>query len=154
MSDRTLLCERARGWTSLALDGELSEFERALLAAHVERCAECARFGEELRGFTGELRAAAREPLPRPIELPVRRRSLARTVQVGAAAAVLAAAVGLGGLLASSPAPTAKTTPERSSRLIAMSTDPDELLRISQRQALLPLPPRPDRGAKFLDVPV
>ena len=149
-----MLCERARGWTSLALDGELSEFERALLTAHVERCAECARFAEELRGFTEELRAAEHASLPRPIELPVRRRSFARTVQVGAAAAILAVAVGLGGLLASSPAPNARNSTDRPTQLIAMSTDPDELLRISQRQALLPLPPRPDRGAKFLDVPV
>ncbi len=154
MRDRTLLCERARGWASLALDGELSEFERALLTAHVEHCAECARFAEELRGFTDELRAADHAPLPRPVELPARRRSLARAAQVGAAAAVLAVAVGLGGLLASSPAPTAKNTPARSTQLIAMNTDPDELLRVSQRQALLPLPPRPDRGARFLDVPV
>ena len=149
-----MLCERARGWTSLALDGELSEFERALLTAHVERCPECARFAEELRDFTDELRAAEHASLPRLIELPVRRRSFARTVQVGAAAAVLAVAVGLGGLLTSSPAPTARNAPDRSTQLIAMSTDPDELLRVSQRQALLPLPPRPDRGARFLDVPV
>ncbi len=149
-----MLCERARGWTSLALDGELSEFERALLTAHVERCAECARFAEELRGFTDELRAAEHASLPHPVELPVRRRSLARTVQVGAAAAVLAVALGLGGLLASSPAPTPRNTPDRSTELIAMSTDPDELLRVSQRPALLPLPPRPDRSARFLDVPV
>ena len=149
-----MLCERARGWASLALDGELSEFERALMTAHVERCAECARFAEELRGFTDELRAAERASLPRSVELPVRRRSLARTVQVGAAAAVLAVAVGLGGLLASSPAPTAKNTPARSTQPIALRSDPDELLRVSQRQALLPPPPRPDRGARFLDVPV
>ena len=149
-----MLCERARGWTSLALDGELSEFERALLTAHVERCAECARFAEELRGFTDELRAADHASLPRKVELPVRRRSLGRTVQVGAAAAVLAVAVGLGGLLTSSPAPTARNTPDRSAQLIALRSDPDELLRVIQRQALLPLPPRPDRGARFLDVPV
>ena len=149
-----MLCERARGWASLTLDGELSEFERALLTAHVERCAECARFAEELHGFTAELRAAAHASLPRPVELPARRRSLARTVQVGAAAAVLAVAVGLGGLLASSPAPTARNTPDRFTQPIALMSDPNELLRVIQRQALLPLPPRPARGAKFLDVPV
>ena len=149
-----MLCERARGWASLGLDGELSEFERALLATHLERCAECARFAEELRGFTDELRAAAHASLPRPLELPVRRRSLARTVQVGAAAAVLTVAVGLGALLASLPAPTERNTPDIYTELIALRSDPDELLRVSQRQALLPLPPRPARGAKFLDVPV
>ncbi len=154
MKDTTLLCERARGWVSLALDGEISEFERALMATHVERCTECARFAAELRGFTAELRAADEAPLAHPIELPARRRSLAQVARVGAAAAVLALAVGLGGLLASSPAPTSGNAPAPSTPLIAMSTDPDELLRVSQRQALLPLPPRPDRGARFLDVPV
>lgn len=148
------MCERARGWSSRALDGELSDFERALLTAHVERCAECARFASELRGFTEELRAAEPVPLLHPLELPVRRRSFARTIQIGAAAAVLAVAVGLGGQLASSPAPTARNAPERFAQLSALRTDPDELLRVGQRQALLPLAPRPDRGARFLDVPV
>jgi len=154
LRDRTLLCERARGWASLALDAELSEFERALMATHLERCADCAQFAVELQGFTAELRAAEYASLPHPVELPARRRSLARMAQVGAAAAVLAVAVGLGGLLASAPAPTPKNTPVRSSQLIALSTDPDELLRVSQRQTLLPPPPRPDRGARFLNVPV
>ena len=145
-----MLCERARGWASRALDGELSEFERALMTTHLEGCAECARFADELQGFTAELREAGFEPLPRPVELPIRR-GFARTLQLGAAAAVLAVAVGLGGLLASSPAPTGNHSPV--AQLSATSDgDSDELLRAVQRQSLTPLPPRGHRGLKFLDI--
>ena len=56
-------CDRARTWASLELDGELSEFERALLDSHVETCARCAVVVSEMRAFTETLRAA---PLERP----------------------------------------------------------------------------------------
>jgi predicted anti-sigma-YlaC factor YlaD len=154
LRDRAVLCERARGWASLALDGELSEFERALLTAHLDRCPACAGFAAELAGFTAELRAAALEPVPRLIELPVRRRHIGRTIQIGAAAAVVAVAVGIGGVLAEWPAPTAKK-PVPSSLFVAMSdTDGETLLRVPQRLALLPLPPRADLSQKFLDIAV
>lgn len=149
-----MLCERARGWASLGLDGELSEFERVLLTAHLGRCPACSGFAAELAGFTAELRAAALEPAPRLVELPVRRRHIGRTIQIAAAAAVVAVAVGIGGVLAEWPAPTAKK-PVPSSRLVAMSdADGEALLRVSQRLALLPLPPRAGLSQKFLDIAV
>jgi predicted anti-sigma-YlaC factor YlaD len=37
-------CDHARARVSLALDGELSQVEQALLRAHVGRCAACAEF--------------------------------------------------------------------------------------------------------------
>ena len=64
------LCERARSWAALALDGELSELERKLLRAHVMRCAGCSRFEVEVAAVTRELRALALEPLSRTIALP------------------------------------------------------------------------------------
>jgi len=36
---RSATCDRARAWISLRSDGELSEFECALLDAHLGRCA-------------------------------------------------------------------------------------------------------------------
>jgi anti-sigma factor RsiW len=92
------MCERAREWASLRLDGELSELERALLDAHTRRCGACAQYVEEIGAITASIRSAEREELPRPVILPLRR-SFAwatRALQAGAAtAAVLAITAGL-----------------------------------------------------------
>jgi predicted anti-sigma-YlaC factor YlaD len=106
-------CERARSRVSLGLDGELSEVERALLRAHVGRCAVCAGFARDVDVLTRELRAA---PLERPAVagMPQRHRSAGmRVLQVGAAAAAVALAAGLGSLAGSlhSRPSTAFTTP-------------------------------------------
>jgi anti-sigma factor RsiW len=93
------MCERAREWASLRLDGELSEFERVLLDAHLRRCAACAAYVGEIGAITATIRATALEPLPRPIALPLRRRIAwaSRGLQAGAAAAAVAAlTIGLG----------------------------------------------------------
>jgi predicted anti-sigma-YlaC factor YlaD len=92
------MCERAREWASLRLDGELSELERALLVAHTRNCAACAEYVEDVGAITTAIRSAELEQLPRPVALP-HRRSFAwatRTLQAGAAtAAVLAITAGL-----------------------------------------------------------
>jgi predicted anti-sigma-YlaC factor YlaD len=93
------MCERAREWGSLRLDGELSEFERVLLDAHLSRCAACDAYVQEIGAITQTIRAAGLEPLPRPVAIPLRRRVLrpAGALQAGAAAAaILAVTVGLG----------------------------------------------------------
>ena len=94
-------CERARTWSSLELDGELSQVELALLRAHIGRCATCVEFARDLDGLTQELRTT---PLLRPLvaAVPERRRSTGmRTLQLGAAAAAIAIAAGLGSLAGS-----------------------------------------------------
>lgn len=96
-------CERAREWASLCLDGELSEFERVLLRAHLDRCASCSSYAGTLTRATDELRRAPLVPLGAQVVLP-RRRGVAvplRAIQVVGAAAMLAAAVGFGALLGS-----------------------------------------------------
>jgi predicted anti-sigma-YlaC factor YlaD len=95
-------CERAREWASLRLDGELSDFEQALLDAHLERCAPCADYARNVTAATEALRRAEASRLSVPIALPLRRRALSlRTVSAGAAAAAIVAAVGLGTLIGS-----------------------------------------------------
>jgi anti-sigma factor RsiW len=94
-------CERARSRASLALDGELSQVEQALLRAHVGRCAACARFARDVDALTQEIRAT---PHTRPTRavLPERRRSTGRrTLQLGVAAAAVATAAALGSLAGS-----------------------------------------------------
>jgi anti-sigma factor RsiW len=92
------MCERAREWASLRLDGELSELERALLDAHTRNCDACAEYVDEIGAFTVAIRSAELEQLPRPVALPLRH-SFAwatRAFQAGAAtAAVLAITAGL-----------------------------------------------------------
>lgn len=92
-----VLCERARTWAALAPDGELSELERKLLDAHVQRCHACAHFALEVAAVAAELRAAALTPLPRPLSVPVWRRRpvYARARTVGSAAAVAVMALGI-----------------------------------------------------------
>jgi predicted anti-sigma-YlaC factor YlaD len=109
---RSLVCDRVRAQVSLGLDGELSQLETRMIAAHLSRCADCATFEEDVRTFTSELRAAPMEQLEHPIEI-VRspRRALPR-VQIGVAAvfavALLAALTQL-----ATPDNQAFATPER-----------------------------------------
>ena len=90
-------CDRARQWASLLLDGELSEFEHALLDGHLAGCASCSAFRADIANATRELRAAPLESLPRPIHLRGIRRARLRFAPAAAALAV--AAVGLGSIL-------------------------------------------------------
>jgi hypothetical protein len=118
-------CERARSWASLGLDGELSQVEQALLRAHVGRCAACAEFASDLDGLTQEIRTA---PLERPpvAGTPVHRRSSGmRVLQLGAAAAAIVIAAGLGSLAGSlssrEPAASSAAAPEISPRALRVA---------------------------------
>ena len=95
----TKQCERARECASLRLDGELSEFEQALLSAHLARCEPCRSFAAELDAITTGLRNAPLEPLEQPVALPARRRISRRPVEVAAAAALMLTALGITGAL-------------------------------------------------------
>ena len=96
---RPQICDRARTYASLRLDGELSEFERALLASHLESCDACRAFATDVERLTSELRTAPPERLETPLALPGRVRVGLRRLQLGAAAAALVSVVGAGSLL-------------------------------------------------------
>jgi anti-sigma factor RsiW len=100
-----MVCDRAREWATLEVDGELSQFELAFLRTHLERCAACSDFADEIRGIAGALRAAPPEPLERPVTLPARRRTALSDLQLAGAAALVLAAIGLGALSGSLPSP-------------------------------------------------
>lgn len=94
-------CDRARQWVSADVDGELSRFERVLLAAHTASCASCREFHAAAVEITTTLRATPLERPERLIEIRrVRRRIRARLAP--AVAAMAAVAVGVGSLVASS----------------------------------------------------
>lgn len=112
---RGALCERARTWAALAPDGELSELERRLLAAHLAHCSACAEFSVEVAAVAAELRAAALQPLPRPVSVPVwrRRPAYVRVRAVGSAAAVALMALGIAARAPLSPGDDGTFDPAR-----------------------------------------
>jgi predicted anti-sigma-YlaC factor YlaD len=89
-------CDRVRAQISLELDSELSQLERAMVAAHVVRCAGCRAFRTGVTAVTRELRAAALEQPPASVLVrrPRRFASVAR-FQAGVAAAMALTIVGV-----------------------------------------------------------
>jgi hypothetical protein len=149
---RPLLCERTRAWGSLALDGELSDFERVLMQSHLDRCAECAAFVADIGTTTLTIRRAALEPLPHLVSLPARsRRFRTGALRLGAVAGVVVGALGLAGSLTIDPAGPEPAQAEV--RGAATDQQNDRLLRVAQRMALIS-PPLPDRGRKVLSLPL
>jgi predicted anti-sigma-YlaC factor YlaD len=96
-------CDRARGWATADVDGELSAFERVLLNAHLTDCASCREFHAAVEGFTDMLRAAPLERPARAIDIGRVGRRLRIPLRVAPAVAAMAVTVvGLGSILASS----------------------------------------------------
>jgi len=125
------LCDRARHWASLRLDGELSELEAALLDAHLERCPGCSAFAEEADGIVGALRAVALEPLHAPVVIPLRHRSRrVRALQTAVAVVLVLAAAALGSLLGVANRDSQSAAPTRHVAMIASADSPDTLRKL------------------------
>jgi anti-sigma factor RsiW len=88
-----MVCERVRGQISVLLDGELSQLEQRMVAAHLERCPDCQAFEQTVRSFTEELRAAPAEVLQQPIVVRRRSRRVSFSALQASAAATIAVAV-------------------------------------------------------------
>ncbi len=102
---RAMECERTRQWVSVALDSELSQFERALVKNHVARCADCRSFQRSVTAVTAVVRSSPSERMSRDLYLPARRRvawgSPTAVARLGsAAAAVMVSLISLGLLAA------------------------------------------------------
>src|SRR5436309_14370832 len=95
LQPRPVICDRAHVWVSLRLDRELSEFEDALLSAHLGRCAHCREYEAGVAAAVTALREAPLEVLDHRVSVPSRRRAILRSTVVARAAALVAAAVGL-----------------------------------------------------------
>ena len=104
---RSVICERNRAQVSLLLDGELSELEGRMLDSHVAQCPSCAEFRLSVTTFTESLRAAPFEELGTPIVVHRRRVISMSRLQVGVAAVLALAALGLGTRLQSEPGSSA-----------------------------------------------
>jgi anti-sigma factor RsiW len=97
------VCTRVREQVSLALDGELSQLEQRMLEGHLDRCAACATYADDVRDLTERIRSAPLHTMRRPVVVRRARHVSAARVQVGIAAALALAALGLGTQLAAEP---------------------------------------------------
>jgi anti-sigma factor RsiW len=97
------VCTRVREQISLQLDGELSQLERRMLDTHLERCPRCAAYAADVRDFTERMRSAPHALMQRPVVVRRRRPLTTVRLQIGVAAGLALAALGLGAQLAASP---------------------------------------------------
>jgi len=134
-------CDRMRSVISACLDGEVSEVERATLDVHLAACADCRAYAAGLAETSRLLRATPLEELGFPIALPSHRLRLARTMQLGTAAAAVAATVLL--------SVTVGTGPNRGLTSLSASAangpaaylqSPEYELRMLQRASLVSIP--------------
>ena len=142
LRSQSRLCDRAREYSSRGLDGELSEFERALLESHLERCEACRLYSVELEQIVGRLRLAPLEALSQPISLPSRRRARTRVLQVAAAGAAAAVAVtaGLVGSLQSHQPATPRPTVDFATIVNAEDLHSQDVQELHQFRAIVQAP--------------
>jgi predicted anti-sigma-YlaC factor YlaD len=138
-------CERARQWSSLRLDGELSELEGALLEKHLETCGSCMSFAERLTATALSLRTTPPEAPRIRFQIPKRTRvSFPASRRVAVAA--IAAALGLGSLVGSMlHRPAASPTPE-SPQISFLTRDVSQLRQIPRGRHIAPAAPARDPG--------
>ena len=132
MDESGHLCERARFWASLRLDGELSELESALLDAHLARCAGCSEVAGGFVASTAALRSAPLERItPVAVDVPRTPRRLLAAIAV---AAILVLGVVTGGLVRGQVSHNAATP--HVVAVVASFETPDQL-RTLRRSVLL-----------------
>jgi hypothetical protein len=131
-------CERSRQWSSLRLDGELSELEQALLERHLESCDECRAFDLHVCSTAELLRTAPVEELAARFEVPAARLRFPLSRRLAVAAVALA--VALGSLVGSNlhrPAPN----DERAPQLSFLTRDLNQLRQLPRQQDRQPVQP-------------
>jgi ferric-dicitrate binding protein FerR (iron transport regulator) len=133
------LCERAREWTSLRLDGELSPLEGELLDRHLEACDACRAFAADVGWATDVLRLTPQERPARRVMLPARpaRRVTRRRLTAVAAAAALALGALVGSLL---ERPSSQAPAEIPTEVSLLSNEAKQLRDLPRTRVLSPVP--------------
>jgi len=130
------VCDRAREWASLRLDGELSPLEEELLERHLETCDECRAFESDVRWATDVMRLTAAERPSRRVTIPARpAKGLSGPRRAAIAAAAALALGALVGSVAHGPRST-EPTPSRQVSLI----DADDLQDFPRAKVPVPVP--------------
>jgi len=138
-------CERARQWSSLRLDGELSELEGALLEKHLETCGSCVSFAERLTATALSLRMTPPEAPRIRFEIP-KRTKVPFPASRRVAVAAIAAALGLGSLVGSMVhRPAASPVPE-GPQISFLTRDVSQLRQIPRGTHMAPPAPARDPG--------
>ena len=120
-----VVCDRVRAQISLRLDGELSQLETRMLAAHLARCADCRAYDADVSRITNELRSAPLERMDNPIVIRRPRRVSALRLQAGVAAALAVAVLGAVSQIAAPESDPVFASPDRypTSRQLAREVD-------------------------------
>jgi Putative zinc-finger len=136
-------CERARQWSSLRLDGELSELEEALLDRHLEACSDCLRFDGRLHAAASSLRQTPPEPPRVLIRVPIApRRRVAVPAGRRAAVVAIAAALALGSLVGSQlHRPASNTGTQEPQVSLLTRSDMNQLRQIPRGRKVAPPAP-------------
>jgi anti-sigma factor RsiW len=129
MNVPSLMCERARGWSSLRVDDELSELESELLEAHLGRCGACREFARDAESVAAVL-STARLERPAPLAVVVPRRAQRRRVLRAAAAGcfVVIAAIVTG--IAGSSSPSSSDAAAKPVAMVSTLDTPNELRQL------------------------
>jgi len=138
-------CERARQWSSLRLDGELSELEGALLEKHLETCGSCVAFDERLTATALSLRTTPPEPPRIGFQIPKRTRVSFPTSRRVAVAAI-AAALALGSLVGSMLHRPAPNPAPEGPQISFLTRDVSQLRQIPRGTRVAPPAPARDPG--------
>jgi hypothetical protein len=144
------LCDRAREWASLRVDGELSPLEEELLERHLEACDDCRVFEDDVRWATDVLRLTPQERPSRRLTLPARTHSGPSRGRITAVAA--AAALALGAVIGSIVERPSTQAPDTGPTEVSLLSNEAKQLRDLPRTRLLtpaPVPappPNPPEG--------
>jgi predicted anti-sigma-YlaC factor YlaD len=138
-------CERARQWSSLRLDGELSELEGALLEKHLGLCGSCFAFDEGLRATAASLRTTPPEPPRVRFQVPQRTR-VRLPVSRRLAVAAIAAALALGSLVGSLLNRPAGNPVPQGPQISFLTRDVSELRQIPRGTHIAPPAPAREPG--------
>ena len=144
------LCDRAREWASLRLDGELSPLEEELLERHLDACRDCRAFEDDVRWATDVLRLTPQERPSRRLTLPARpaRRVTGRRLTANAATAALAAGALVGAVV---ERPSSQAPANGPTEVSLLSNEAKELRDLPRTRLLSPAPapappPNPPEG--------
>ena len=138
-------CDRAREWSSLRLDGELSELEEALLDKHLEGCAVCAAFDAGLRTTTEVVRTTTAARPSAPFEMPAPTREGVPLARVLAVAGVLVAAT-LGSIVGSTLDRPAANSQKPTAQVSFLTRDVSQLRQIPRGRHVAPQAPAHQPG--------
>jgi anti-sigma factor RsiW len=142
-------CERAREWSSLRLDDELSVLEEEILERHLAACAACREFDAGVRSATEALRSARAEVPSRRVSIPAE--SARRTVRRRRAGLLAAAALAAGALVGSLAERPTDPEPATPTQVSMLTRDASQLRELPRTRFTTPppvpsTPPNPPEG--------